>query len=103
MLNSYQIKLSRVAEIELNEAINWYDLQVLGLSEKFYIEFDRVLNSIARNPYYASIKYNNTHIAYCKKFPYGIHYKIHESDKTVFITSIFHQQQQPFWYKTPNP
>ena len=97
MLKKYEADFSTNAEIELNQAIDWYDFQQLGLGEIFYNEIDKVIASIERNPYYASVKYNETRVAFCKKFPFGVHYTINTNLNTVYITAIFNQNQLPFW------
>lgn len=97
MLKKFKVDFSPTANIELNEAVDWYDLQQNDLGERFFKEFDKVISSIERNPYFASVKYDNIRVAFCKKFPFGIHYVVDAVSNTVYITSIFHQSQKPFW------
>jgi hypothetical protein len=97
MMSKYKIVYSEKAKVEISIAKAWYNVQLKGLGLQLIEEIKSVSKSILLNPYFASIKYKNTHIAFCKKFPYGIHYKIDEVNKIIFVTSIFHQSQQPFW------
>lgn len=76
MLTKYTAIFSDKALMELDNAVDWYDLQSFGLGEKFLNAIEKVLVSIERNPYFASIQYDEVRVAYCKKFPYGIHYEI---------------------------
>ena len=95
--NKYKIIYSNHTKAEMKVAEVWYNSQAKGLGNRPINEVKLVSNSIILNPYYASIKYNETRIAFCKKFHYGIHYKIDEVNKVAYITSIFQQQQLPFW------
>ena len=97
MMSNYKMIYSDHSKAEMKIAKAWYNAQLKGLGKRLIEEIKLVSNSIVFNPYYASVKYKDIRIAYCKKFPYGIHYKIDEASKTVLVTSIFQQQQQPFW------
>lgn len=64
------------AELELVEALEWYEEQLAGLGSKLYQEFNIVFEEIQHNPEYFQKKYRNVRIRYTQKFNYGVHYTV---------------------------
>ncbi|MEP6512421.1 MAG: hypothetical protein ABJA79_01035 [Parafilimonas sp.] len=56
-------------------------------------------SAIARNPHYASVKFENIRTASCKIFPYSLHFEMDEENGLVRVVSIFHFSRKPYWVK----
>lgn len=97
MKKKYKIVFSPEALTDLKEAKKWYNEQQKGLGAKLVKDIRHTVGSIRANPQFSSVKYASIRIAYCKVFPYGIHYDIIEEISTVYILSIFHFNRKPFW------
>ena len=95
-MSQYSTEILKPAEIEFDEAFEYYNEQLPGLGRKFYGEVSRYLSSISENPYKFAAKYDNElHFATLKIFPFLIVYWVDEALKTVFVVSIFHTSRNP--------
>ena len=97
MKNSYSIVFSPLALLDLKEAKQWYNVQQKGLGNRLVEDVKAIIESIKRNPEFASIKFENVRTAACKSFPYSIHYEIDKMDQLVRIVAIFHFSRKPYW------
>ena len=95
--NNYKLKFSRQFKEELQEAVNWYNLQKKGLGRELKAEVEKVVYDIVLNPTLASIKFDQVITVACGIFPYSVHYDIKESNKTSRIISFFHNKRKPNW------
>ncbi|MDV7393359.1 type II toxin-antitoxin system RelE/ParE family toxin, partial [Arthrospira platensis SPKY1] len=64
-------------ESDVQSAIDYYDLQVVGLGRRFREHLDDAFNHLASNPYFA-LRYATVRCYPLRKFPYMIHYSLHE-------------------------
>ena len=78
--------------MDVQEAIDYYDKQQIGLSKKFYSALDKHIASIAANPFY-QLRYKDYRALPLKFFPFLILFYIDESSNTVFIAAVFHTKQ----------
>jgi hypothetical protein len=97
MNKNYRLLFSPKALADIEEGRIWYNLQQKGLGNRLIAEVKNVITSIKRNPYFASVKFENIRTAACKTFPYAVHYEIDENQNTVRILSIFHFNRRPYW------
>jgi hypothetical protein len=98
MINSnFKIVFSYHAQIELQQAVKWYNTQKKGLGGELKKEAKRTLGEIILNPTHASKKYDSTHVVACKTFPFTIHYEIDLKIKTIRVISFFHTKRNPNW------
>ena len=56
---TYKIKISEEAELDLEEAYQWYESQISQLGSEFIRVVDKNLTSIQQNPLAYPIIYNN--------------------------------------------
>ena len=68
-----------------------------GLGTRLIADVKNVIASIKQNPYFASVKFDNTRTAVCKTFPYSIHYEIDDADNIIRIVAVFHFSRRPYW------
>jgi toxin ParE1/3/4 len=66
----------RLAEHELNEAAQYYDLEDRGLGAAFLEEVDRCLESIQAHPEAGAILRGAVRRRLLRRFPYALLYKI---------------------------
>ena len=64
---------------EVQEAIDYYDEQLIGLGEKFEADLNRHIKSLAKNPFYQT-RYDEIQCLPLKKYP--------------FMVLLFHQRMR---------
>ncbi|MXN90873.1 type II toxin-antitoxin system RelE/ParE family toxin [Flavobacterium sp. Sd200] len=84
---------------DLKEAAEWYNNAKKGLGLIFLREINQNVNNIANNPLIHNIRYSNIRIAFCTKFPYGIHYEYLPEQNQVNILAIYHTSRNPDLWK----
>ncbi len=91
-----RVKIIEPAEIELNDAFEYYENELDGLGYRFIDEFNDAVNRILKHPHAWSSVKNNVRKCILKKFPFKIIYAIH--DKLIVILAIAHQRRHPdYW------
>ena len=90
----FDVKTLIRAELELDEAVFYYENIRNGLGEKFLLDFENQLNTLYNFPFFEN-KYNIVRILPFKKFPYSIYFIIDEYEKKVFIQAITCDYQNP--------
>jgi plasmid stabilization system protein ParE len=92
-----KIEVSAEAKRDLREARKWYNQQQKGLGNRFATEVNEVLEDICRNPWFASVRFENVRTPFLKNFPYSVHYEIDEGSQLIRVAAIFHSSKKPFW------
>ena len=86
----------RLAEYELNEAAQYYELEEPGLGSAFLEEVDRCLRSIAEQPEAGQILQGSVRRRLLRRFPYGLLYKINPSG--IRILAVMNLKRRPnYW------
>lgn len=93
----YNVITSPKAEVDIEQAVEWYVDISIELAQQFIIELKAAKNYIVKNPKKIQIRYNKTRIAFLKRFPYGIHYVFHK--KTIVIVAVFNTAENPNKWK----
>ena len=84
------------ASIELDDAIEYYNLQVFGLGKKFFDEVLETIEIIYQFPESWSSNTKNTRKAVLRKFPYNLVYSI--LNEKIYIIAVAHQNREPeYW------
>lgn len=94
---TYKIKISEEAELDLDDAYQWYESQVNQLGSELIRVVDQNLALIQQNPLAYPIIYNNVRRKLLPRFPYGLFYVIH--DDIIFILAFFHVKRDPQQWK----
>jgi toxin ParE2 len=92
-----QIRLLDIAQIEFDEAIEYYNSESAELGDSFLLE---VLNAIERIKHFPLAWHpfsNNTRRCQLHRFPYAIIYQI--SDTEILIVAIAHLHRKPDYWK----
>ena len=88
-MKKYKIVFSPKAITDIEEAISYYNRQLLGSGNRFISDLKTIYKSIDRNPFFATIKYDNVRCAGLKKFPFSVHFTIDEERRIVTIAAVF--------------
>ena|SRR4030066_1956572 len=84
------------ASIELDDAIEYYNLQSTGLGQKFLDEVLETIELISHFPQLWSQNTENTRKAVLRKYPFNLIYSLFE-DK-IYIIAVAHQNREPeYW------
>lgn len=94
---TYRLIIRPDAELDIQDALEWYEAQILGLVSEFIRAVDACLSSIGRNPLAYSVIYKQVRRTFIRRFPYGILYVFAQD----FITVIacFHSRRNPKSWK----
>lgn len=93
-----EVKLLKLAQLEFEDAVSYYESEQAGLGERFRSE---VLRSIARISQYpvAYQKFSpGTRRCLIAKFPYGIIYHYDPEQSEIVVVAIAHLHRRPdYW------
>jgi plasmid stabilization system protein ParE len=91
----YKIIITSNANKDIQKAIYWEEDRSKGLGEKFYLDLDKRLKTLANSPAIGTIRYDDVRCISTKVFQYLIHYTINDSQKEITILRIWHTRQNP--------
>ena len=75
-MKSFTVIFSPVAFADVEQAVDYYEEKQSGLGKRFGAQLQLTLNTIKRNPFFATVRYDDIRCAGIKKFPYLVHYHI---------------------------
>jgi plasmid stabilization system protein ParE len=91
-----KVIFNELAKIELEDAVEFYELEYLGLGIRFKEEIKKSVKRIVEYPKAWSLEAGEIRKYLVHKFPYKILYSI-EKDH-IFIIAIAHQHRTPnYW------
>lgn len=85
--------VSPLAEMDLKEAYQWYELNKVGLGNLFLKAVKDKLQRITLNPHQYPKRYKNTRVAMVVNFPFIIHFL--EQEDTLVVFSVYHSKRNP--------
>ena len=91
---AFNVKTLIRAELELDEAIYYYENIQTGLGNKFLLDYENQLNTLYTFSFFEE-NYNIIRKLPFKKFPYIINFTVDEFEKTVYIQHISCNYQNP--------
>lgn len=91
-----QPDLHELAEHELNEAAQYYDLEEPGLGSAFLDEVERCLQSIAEHPEAGAILQDAIRRRLLRRFPYALLYKIKPTG--IRILAVMNLRRRPTYW-----
>jgi len=95
-MSKMRFKILEQAELELDDAYDYYEYELEGLGQKFLEEFRGGINRILNHPYAWSPIQDKVRKCILKKFPYNIIYAIEED--LIIIIAVAHQHRRPdYW------
>jgi plasmid stabilization system protein ParE len=91
------VSFHEMAEMELVEAAEYYNLQVRGLGKAFLREVERAIKMIQKNPESFPPILTVVRRTILQHFPYSIMYSV--VDDRILILAIAHQKRRPFYWR----
>lgn len=91
-----KIIFSEYAKRELDDAVNYLELEFEGLGGRFKSEVRSAAERIARHPNAWSLERGDVRKCLLHKFPYNLLYSI--EDDHIFVIAVAHQHREPdYW------
>lgn len=98
----FKLKIDADALNDIQETFDWYELRLKGLGLRYKNQAKKQINSLKKDPYIFSIKYNEIRCRKIEKFPFLIHYLINEKTNMVTVFAVFHTSRNPeIWNTRP--
>jgi hypothetical protein len=92
-----KINFLEIAQIELNDAIEYYNYELPGLGDAFLTEVLKALDRIGEFPEAWHICSKRTRRCQTRRFPYGIIYQIREEE--ILVVAIANLHREPDYWK----
>ena len=89
-----EFKIDPRAFIDIQEQIDFYNLQQKGLGKKFHSEIKVYFKAIQKNPFY-QIRYDNFRCLPLKIFPAMIHFSINEEEQLIVAHAVIGTRKNP--------
>ncbi|WP_162419128.1 type II toxin-antitoxin system RelE/ParE family toxin [Cyclobacterium roseum] len=96
---TYRIKLLPEASFDVREIMEWYDEEKPGLGDRFFESLKSGLNYIKKYPLHCQVRYRDVRNILVEKFPYQIHYRVEEPDRSVIVFAVTHTSRNPRVWK----
>ena len=90
----FDVVVEKRAIEDIQEAIDYYNIQKAGLGKKFEQEVDKYLNTLVKTPLF-QIRYKNVRGLPLKKFPFMIHFSVDNEIETVLVHAVLHTSENP--------
>jgi plasmid stabilization system protein ParE len=90
---SYILIISPEAELDIQDAFDWYEQRDSGLGSEFVRAVDSCLTAIVRNPSAYPLIYEQVRRVLVRRFPYGVIYILEEG--TITVIACFHTKRDP--------
>ena len=89
--------IHETAEVEINEAADFYDLEDPGLGSVFIDEVQRAIERISQFPDAAPLVRGRVRKKPLVKFPYSLVYSVRPDE--VRLLAVAHQKRRPFYWR----
>ena len=95
----YKIKVLSETINDIDEAFLWYELNQIGLGDKFIRSIDEAFETISINPSGYIRIYREIRRILLHKFPYGVYYLADIEKKEISVIGIIHFKRNPRIWK----
>lgn len=96
---SYSITISEIANSDIADATEYYEVSKQGLGRIFLLSLKDTFKMLAKNPFMYVHIYKQIRRALIKKFPYAVFYQIDEKEKEVTIYFVMSTYRDPDLWK----
>jgi plasmid stabilization system protein ParE len=93
----YTIKLSPEARIDIQDAIEYYNLQKKNLGQQLFYSIDQAIIKLQVNPFLFQKGYMGVRKCPTAKFNFAIHYFTEEN--TIVFLAVLHSSRNPQIWK----
>lgn len=90
---SYRLIIRSEAELDIQDAFEWYEAQTPGLGSEFIRAVDACLSGIGRNPLVYPEIYQKARRSLTRRFPYGLLFVVEQD--LIVILACFHGKRAP--------
>jgi toxin ParE2 len=91
------VRFLEIAEIELDQAINWYESQAPGLGNAFLIEVLSAVDRITRFPEAWHPLDEDVRRCRLSRFPYGLIYTVEQGE--ILVLAVAHLHRRPDYWR----
>jgi len=81
------------AELDINEARQWYEAERIGLGDELIDAVDEVLARVQRAPRLYAKVFQELRLALVRRFPYAVVYRI--DDDQITVVAVYHMHRDP--------
>ena len=92
-MSSLTLMVSPEAELDIDEAVKYYDSISQGLGLEFINVIDKYFIHILQVPTASAVQYDQVRVKPVKVFPFTIHYII--ADPNIIVLRVFNTFQKP--------
>ena len=92
-----RIRFLEIAQIELDDAIEYYNYEIPGLGDAFLTEVLNTLDRIGKYPEAWQPSSKRTRRCQTRRFPYGIMYQIRKDE--ILVVAIANLHRKPDYWK----
>lgn len=96
-MKGFTVVISPMAIVDVEQAVAYYEEKQIGVGTRFAVQLQNTFNSIKRNPFFGSVRYEDIRCAAIKKFPYLVHYHISKKELLVTIVAVYSTYKEPLW------
>jgi toxin ParE1/3/4 len=90
----FKVVLDKRALHDLTDAVEYYNTQQKGLGKFFLKEVNQCFELLAKNPFY-QVRYDDVRCLPFSKFPFMVHFRVIEENKTVKVSAVIHTSLNP--------
>lgn len=95
-----KIVVLREAELELEEAIEWYEARRVGLGGEFLGCVETIFQHVAESPVLHEKVKGDYRRVLVRRFPYAVFYEFDSQTNIVTIYAVFHTSRNPRKWQT---
>ena len=94
-MERYSVIVDIEALQDIQEATNWYNLQVKGLGSRFQKQVKFQIDSLKNDALIYTNRYSYVRCMLIKDFPFMVHYVIEEYTSSVTVFAVIHTSKNP--------
>lgn len=98
---NFEVIILPTALQDVQDAVDYYDNQSIGLGEKFEAELNEFLIALEYNPFFQN-RYETIRCLPLNKFPFMVHFSVLEEKQLVIVHAVFHTSLNPENWKRDN-
>jgi len=91
------LSIHESAEIEINEAVDFYEMECRGLGNVFIDIIESAIESIFLFPEASQVLQGEVRRKVLHKFPYSVLYSVRPDE--IRILAVAHQKKRPFYWR----
>lgn len=92
--------LQNQAELDVDEAMSWYESERAGLGVEFLQDLNTLLERIEENPFQFPIVHTEMRRGMLRRFPYGVFFSVEDTE--IVVLAIVHLHRHPDTWKRRN-